>query len=420
MNKIASPKCSTLKNTQPITTKKNLSKIRALASDTDGKKSDGLIASAIIIDEIWAHKNRKLFDVLCTSTAAKKQPLIFSLSHAGIRLPEQVGYVEYQYGKKVLSGEIPDTSYLPVIYEINADDWENEDEWYKANPSLGTILHIDTLREYYKRAKHNKAQLAHFQMETLGIWQGQEANQWLDAQEWAACSGGLSVAQLRQANLGKICYAGLDLSKRNDLTAITLLFTNDDGHIDIYTECWIPRDVLLKNEKDHNIPYSLYAEQGYLHVTDGNVIDFQAVLSRIKELCKEFNIVEIAYDRLYSVGLLGLLDKYGVIENSKTQFVEFSATPMQLTEPIKEFETLVQSKKLRHGNNPLLTMQAMSARLKLNESGDLFRLVKKVENNKAYKIDSIFAAVIALGRILYHRSQKKEQSKTAADYIYIG
>ena len=403
-------------NEKMIKYPKRFGKIEALAGDTTGGgKYDGLNAAGVVIDECWAYTlaQEKIVHSLLASTRAKKNSLILQISHAGIA---NYGYGHNQYlaDRRLLDTGDGSLFHFALVFESDPTNWEcesglNIEEVRKANPSLGITFDVERLEEDYETAKRNPSLMPLFLRESLGIWQTKDDKQWIDANDWEACKGDLSLPQLRQSMLGKRVTVGIDLSKCNDLTAISIIHEHD-GMIDVLTECFIPRDVMAKNEAAHKINYSLYAQQGLLHITDGNIIDMRATFDRLLEIDKEFFVVEYVFDRAMSTALMSLIYEYAP-ELAK-KFVEYSATQMQLTPPIQEWERLVLGKKIRHGGNPLFAIQVLNAKLKANATGDLFRLVKKVESNTSYKIDSLFAAIIALGRILTNRAIEAQKANT--------
>ena len=105
----------------------------------DANTKHGFNCSAIIFDELHAQKTRELFDVLTTSTGARRQPLTICITTAGYD-KESICYEVHTYAQQVLSGAIKDESFLPVIFAAGKDDdWTKNSTWKKANPAYGTI-----------------------------------------------------------------------------------------------------------------------------------------------------------------------------------------------------------------------------------------------------------------------------------------
>lgn len=58
----------------------------------------------------------------------------------------------------ILEGRRVDPTFYPVVYGLKDDeDWEDEANWYKVNPSLGYTVDIERLRDAYREAKQNPA-----------------------------------------------------------------------------------------------------------------------------------------------------------------------------------------------------------------------------------------------------------------------
>lgn len=135
----------------------NDSTFKPLGSDSDNL--DGLNVHGALMDEIHAWKRGKeLYDVIADGTSSREQPLIVIISTAGT-VREDIYDQKYDECERILNGyEDPDGYHddrvLPVIYELDKRaEWVDEECWYKANPGLGTIKNLDTLRRKVDRAK---------------------------------------------------------------------------------------------------------------------------------------------------------------------------------------------------------------------------------------------------------------------------
>ena len=71
----------------------------------------------------------------------------------------------------IKAGRKKDKTFYPVVYGLTEqDDWNDEANWYKANPSLGHTISIDRVREAYKNAMENPAEENMFKQLRLNIW----------------------------------------------------------------------------------------------------------------------------------------------------------------------------------------------------------------------------------------------------------
>jgi phage terminase large subunit-like protein len=193
---------------------------QALSSESYTKH--GYNVHGLVFDEFHTQPNRELFDVLTKgSGAARRQPLHIFITTAGNNI-NSIAYEMHEYATRVLSGDIIDPTFYAVIYGLEPEaDWEDEKNWYKANPSLGRILNIEEFRKAFQDAKRNLAEENIFKQLRLNVWVKQSIR-WMRMGDWDAC--GPAVEDLK----GRPCYAGLDLSSSIDLTALGLVFPRGD------------------------------------------------------------------------------------------------------------------------------------------------------------------------------------------------
>ena len=75
---------------------------------------------------------------------------------------------------------------------------------------------------------------------------------------------------------GRICYGGPDLSSTTDITAFVMMFPPEDegDKYIILPYFWIPEDNLSLCVRRDHVPYDVWARQGYLQTTEGNVVHY--------------------------------------------------------------------------------------------------------------------------------------------------
>ena len=131
----------------------------------------GLNVSGLVFDEVHAQPTRRLFDVLTQGSGdAREQPLYFLITTAGTD-KNSICYELHQKAKEILSGQRVDHTFYPVVYGLEeGEDWHDEKNWYKANPSLGQTIAIERVREHYHEAMENPAEEAVFKQLRLNMW----------------------------------------------------------------------------------------------------------------------------------------------------------------------------------------------------------------------------------------------------------
>lgn len=122
-------------------------------------------------EEQHAQPNRKLYDVLTKGSGdAREQPLFFLITTAGTD-KESICYELHMKALDLLAGRKIDHTFYPVVYGLtDEDDWHDEANWYKANPSLGQTIQIQRVRDAYQEALDNPAEENVFKQLRLNMW----------------------------------------------------------------------------------------------------------------------------------------------------------------------------------------------------------------------------------------------------------
>lgn len=367
------------------------SKFEPLSADYN--TMDGLNVHCALVDELHAHKTRDMLDLLDTATGARRQPLIFMITTAGTRLAS-VGREMHEHAEKVLDRTIQDGSFFTVIYSIDeGDDWEDENNWAKANPNLGVSVKIDDLRRKSERAKSIPSALNAFLRLHLNVWT-QAESAWITPKVWNASAGDVNPEELR----GRKCFGGLDLSTTTDISALTLSFPMNDGSVKSLYWFWIPKDNIDERVRRDRVPYDVWVRQGYIEATDGNVIDYDFIEYKILELAAIYDIQELAYDPWNATEIVNHLMGEGL------PMVQFPQGIKLMSAPVKRFEIMVLSGKYHHGGNPVMNWMISNVAIYQDASGN----VKIAKDKSREKVDGPVSAVMALGRLT---SQGAEQSK---------
>ena len=368
---------------------KTMSKYEVLSADADLKH--GLNASGIIIDELHVQPNRELVDVMVTSTGARQQPLTIMITTAGYD-KNSICWEYHDYAEKIINGKIKDESFYGIIYAAEEkDNWESEETWKKANPSLGKTISLDYLRGEYNKAKEVPSYQNTFRRLHLNQWTSQETR-FIEMDKWNKCGSPIDFTTLRNRD----CFGGLDLSATTDLSAFVLLFppTEDDNKYTVLPYFWIPAENMRQRELRDRVPYEQWVREGYIETTEGNVIDYTAIKERIKNLATLYNIKAIAFDPWNATQTtLELAEQDGF------NMIEMRQGYASMSAPTKELLKLILSKKINHGNNPVLNYMAECINVTSDPAGN----IKPDKTKRTFRIDGIVALIMALDKA--HRQQ---------------
>ena len=348
----------------------------------------GLNVSACIFDELQTQPTRALYDVMTQGSGdARRQPLWFLLTTAGTDR-NSICWEVHQKALDILEGRKIDPRFYPVLFGLPDDaDWTNEENWYRANPSLDHTITIDKVRDAFRKAQETPADENQFRQLRLNQWVKQSVR-WMPMDKWDECGGVVDPYALE----GRACYAGLDLSSTSDLTALVLVFppTSEDEPYIALPFFWLPEETLsLRVRRDH-VPYDQWAKRGFIQTTEGNVVHYGFIERFICELGERYDIREIAHDRWNATMMVQTLEDDGFT------MVPFGQGFKDMSPPTKELMRIVLEHKLCHGGHPVLRWNMDNAFVRTDPAGNL-----KLDKEKSTeKVDGAVALVMALDRAM--------------------
>lgn len=370
---------------------------KALAADAD--TLDGLGPSCSLVDEFHAHKSRDLYDVLDTGQGAREQPLMFIATTAGDSLDGQSPCYEMR-GQMIamLEGRLADSApgvpggleMFAYVCELDeGDDWADEANWIKANPSLGVIKDVDQMREKLARAQVSPAYRHQFRVKELNQWL-QADNRLIDINAWRRCAGDYDP----EALFGERCHIGVDLSSKQDLTAAVLVFPANAvrRRWRVLPFFFCPSETIEERSREDKVQYREWADAGYLIETDGARIDYDRVFEHLVDLGRDYDVADIGVDAWNESGMVSRLLK------ADFDVVEMRMGFKTLSNPTTELLAMLAGKDpiLEHNANPVLDWMAANVTAKTDENDN----VRPRKVSKTKRIDGIVALIQAIGLAL--------------------
>lgn len=352
----------------------------------------GLNVSGLVLDEVHAQPNRKLYDVLTKGSGdAREQPLYFLITTAGTDR-ESICYELHSKAMDIMAGRKIDHTFYPVVYGLtDNEDWKDEKNWYKANPSLGQTIQIERVRDAFREAIDNPAEENVFKQLRLNMWVS-SLTRFIPEQIYDLGNEPINIEALK----GRDCYGGLDLSSTGDITAFVLMFPprNDTEKYVMLPFFWIPEDSIPIRVRRASVPYDVWYKQGYLNATEGNVIHYGFIEKYIEDLGKQYHILEIAFDRWGAVQMTQDLEGMGFT------VVPFGQGYASMSPPTKEFYKLLMEGQIIHGGNPVMKWMSGNVVVDTDPAGN----IKCTKARSPEKIDGIVAAIMALDRCIRHEN----------------
>jgi phage terminase large subunit-like protein len=375
-----------------IVHKKSNSFYRVLSADAF--RAEGLNIHALLFDELHAQRDRRLWDALRYGGAARRQPLLLSITTAGFDR-KSICWEQHAYAERCMADPAVDPAFFGCIYAAAPeDDWKLPATWHKANPSLGETITVESFAADAREAEQSPSKLNAFLRYRLNVWTTQDVR-WLSPDNWAKCGKPLD------ADLSKReWYAGLDLASTTDLSALVLVSQADDGTFDVLPFFWVPEHNAAERTQRDKVDYVGWIRDGFIRATDGNVTDYDVIRRDINELAEKYNIRQIGIDRWNATQLATQLQGDG------RNVVGFGQGYGSMSSPAKQLEAAVLAERIRHGGHPVLSWMAANVAVQSDHQGN----IKPSKAKSTERIDGIVSLVMAMGLHATATAPPPEQS----------
>lgn len=379
----------TLKKYVKITESKKLmyrkatnSYLRVLANE--GSNLDSYATYIAVLDEVHEYKKTDAYDKLITGMGLWDEPLMFTTTTASAGEDEaNLEYQMYKYSKELEEGKIDDETFFSAIYEAKekCDIWDVK-EWIKSNPALGAFKKVDDFIKLAKKAISLKTFEAKFRR--LYLNQHVETDLVkgaINMELWNQSLANVNINDLK----GCTCWGGLDLSSKNDITGLILVFYNAEYEkFIIYPFLFTPGDNAIERGEEDGFDYQKYITSGDLIGTRGKYVNFEDVLELLYAQEELTPIDTLGFDRWGSTTIINRLeDKWNV--------VPLGQGTGTMTPAINDFENLLIDGRLIIHNNEVFNIMAKNVVAVVNDGGTRYSKTKS-----EFKIDGIIAMLMGL------------------------
>lgn len=390
---------------QRIEHRKSGSFLVALSKD-DGRNGDGTNPAVLILDEYHQHPTTEFYDLGIGGNT--KEPLLMIITTAGMDLNCPCYQQEYQYCSDILDPDKPDVvndAYFADIFEADPDI-PLTDETYEmlvemANPIRASYPDgRQKIRNAYNIAKQIPDKLTAFLTKVLNTWVQAKQNGYMDMAKWNRCK----VKGLPIDITGMEVYVGFDMSAKIDLTSVAFIIPFRSEELDacgnrivkyiLFSHSFIPnRQKLAERIAVDKVPYDAWERNGWLTVTDTEIVDQNAVMNYVKGFCssQKLRIVSLCFDPANASKLMLELSDEGY------DVVEVYQSHRSLNESTAGFREQVYCGNVIFLNNPLLNYAMGNAVVKTNAG-----LIKIDKDAARKRVDPVDAALCAFKLALYH------------------
>lgn len=365
-------------------------------SKQDGKNGDGTNPAVLILDEYHQHPTTEFYDL--GLGAASKEPLLFIITTAGMDLNAPCFTQEYSYCSDLLNPDVPlenDEYFVDICEADPEDDLGSLETWKKANPIRAYYQEgINKLASDYEVAKMIPEKMVAFMTKCLNIWVQATENGYMDISKWKACE----VKELPFEIAGKNVFVGFDMSAKIDLTSVGFIIPlkdeNDIIKYIVFSHSFVPNlEKLRERELVDKMPYLSWAKQGYITVTDSQIVDQEAVWDYVLKFCEKNKLIidTLCFDPANSSKMM--MD----LANQGYKCVEVYQSHKSLNESTTGFREQVYEGNVLHTKNPVLDFAMKNAVIK--QSNGLIKIDKDATKKR---IDPADATIAAFKLALYY------------------
>lgn len=446
LSPILSRRLTVVESKKRIINPKTASVYQVIAADAAGNL--GQDPHGIVFDEIIAQPSRDLYDALRTGLGKRDQPLLVCATTAGNnpesfaalehsaalavaedprrqpnrfvyirntprRVPVPDGWKPAEKGPPKIKADGQSWVVLPDTIDaktgeatVEVDPWA-EPNWHHANPAIASgFLSVAQLRSEARAAKADPTKENPFRQFRLNQWVSQTTRA-LALHVWDASAGMVVPEQLK----GREAWGGLDLAANTDLASFALLFSpldpdadpqTPEGEIPVLWRFWVPRGALPMLDAYSGGRFTVWEREGWLDVSDGDVIDYDPIHQAIDQARKTYRLQELALDPWNSAQTIAWAERENVTAVSVGQ------TFANLSGPTKELLRLVRTARLRHGGNPVARYNVDGFELKQDHRENIMP-VKPNREKSGNRIDGVVAAILALSGYI-KRGQHRRRS----------
>jgi phage terminase large subunit-like protein len=282
-----------------------MSKFRALAGD---ERVNGPRPSLVLGDEIHEWKSGGAIETWQAALAKMPGDAMIILGTNTPAADQLVGTEYSELYQRILRGEIVDDAAFALIARTDPTDDPMKDEscWPKSLPCLGLTFPIDNVRGEVNAAEHRIAKSLTVKRLYFGIPVG-TSEYWIDLDAWEAVQGTVDPEKMR----GRRCLLALDLSQKNDLTALGIGWRGEDGRLHATVRYWKPRDRLADAAREDGAQYVEWAASGLINAVPGRAIEYEFVAAEAQKCAAEFDVEMLVFDPAHSSEFRKACDRIG-------------------------------------------------------------------------------------------------------------
>jgi len=349
------------------------------ALSADARRAHGLAPSLWVYDEMAQAKDRELLDNLTTAMGKRNRSL-------GIVISTQAPRDDHPLSQLIDDGltDADPGVYVKLIAAPQDADPFDPEVIRSVNPAVDHFLQLDELLRQADQAKRLPSFEARFRNLRLNQRISVDTG-FVSPTVWAANA----ESPLQEAFEAGPVYVGLDLSARHDLTALVYAaLYKSEWHV--RAEFFAPKEGAEDRARRDRAPYVEWSKSGLLTLCPGHSVDYEMVARRLAEICDDYPVVGIAFDRWRIDVLRKELERLGV----SLPLIPHGQGYRDMSPAVETLEAELLNSRVRHGGNELLGWCIANSIVDQDEAGN-----RKLNKARSYgRIDGAVALLMALNR----------------------
>ena len=383
----------------------NKGTIRKMSSKGGAKEGRNL--KVVVADEVHEMQDNRLIEPLRQAISTQNEPLYIEISTDGFI---QEGYLDLRLdmARKILRGEAENDRWLIMLYTQDSEEevWQDEQSWYKSNPSLGAVKKVSYLRERLEEARQQPSTRAFTLAKDFNLKQNATVA-WLSLDQ-VRDEGQFTLESFR----GLPFIGGCDFAETTDLCAAVVMIKVPDTDITyLYPHYWIPEakaDIRLVDGDNALNPekkdYREWARMGYVTICPGAEVYVADVAEWFYNLYRDYRIIpyKVGYDNRFALEFRKRFEDLigsGIAE-------QVLQTPISLSEPMRAMEAELTAHNVCYNSNPVFRWNLENISVETDKNG--YIKPRKNFGNPRNRIDGGAAALNCYAMLQRNRTEFME------------
>ena len=352
---------------------------------SNAKTRLGKRAGCLIFDEILEYEDWTVINAFTASFGKKKHSRKFFITTNGY---VRGGVLDDQLdlSKQVLSREIKDLGFLPLIYKLDdKEEVHDPANWVKANPSLPYFPQLKKeLEKAYIRLKYQPGLAIDFMTKRMNMPAQDNFTVVAPWEKILATNQPIPFKELE----GLQCIGAIDYARTTDFASCGLLFKYKGKRywIEHTFVCHLALEVESRPIK---FPVREMAERGLITIINRPNISASDISGWFLEQAKKYNIIDIVCDSYRASLLESEFSQKGL------PLTEVRSGPITHAKVAPLIEQLFAEEKIVFGDNPTMRWYVNNTYQEVDKKGNVGYY--KIEP-KTRKTDGFFALLHALSK----------------------